>query len=314
MIDFLNKILTSTIDKSVEYLNQDIKISTEIGNEKLTLDTLKTIKHSSLISTLGSMEVDIAIGFDDLLFETLVKHFLNDEEVADDKIVELNKSISCEIINIIVGKATANYVDNTTLNITPSLFIGTMPAVFNDQDNNYETAIINTKFGKMAILVNHKKSQKASCDVKYERLKVLIVDDSLIVRKNMNKLLIMLNQEVIGEAKNGQEAVSMCRALTPDLITMDITMPDMDGITAVKKIREFDKNVKIIMSTSHGQEKMVLDSVKAGAKGYILKPLTKEKLMYSLKKIFPNFYFATNTNVECSNEDLENIPVILDDL
>lgn len=313
MIDFLNKILTSTVDKSVEYLNQDIKISAEKGNEKLTLDTLKTIKHSSLISTLGSMEVDIAIGFDDLLFETLVKHFLNEEEVADDKAVELKKSISCEIINIIVGKATVNYVDNTTLHITPSLFIDKMPSIFNDTDYNHDTAIINTQFGKMAILVSHKKSQKASCDVKYGSLKVLIVDDSLIVRKNMNKLLIMLNQDVIGEAKDGQEAVSMCRTLKPDLITMDITMPDMDGITAVKKIREFDKDVKIIMSTSHGQEKMVLDSIKAGAKGYILKPLTKEKLICSLKKIFPDFYFASSVNKKCTNEDLEHMPLNLDD-
>lgn len=292
MIDFLNKILASTVDKSVEYLTQDMKISAKKGDEKLSETTLKTIKHSSLISTLGSMEVDIVIGFDDLLFETLVKHFLHDEEVEDDKIVELQKSISCEIINIIVGKATVNYVDNATLNITPSLYIDQMPSLLHDTDTNYDTAIIHTECGKMAIHISH-KYQEAPCAINYKSLKVLIVDDSLIVRKNMNRILSTLNQDVIGEAKDGQEAVSMCRSLKPDLITMDITMPDMDGIMAVKRIKEFDKEVKIIMSTSHGQEKMVLDSIKAGAKGYILKPLTKEKLLHSLQKIFPEFNKTT---------------------
>lgn len=291
MMDFLNKILTSTVDKSIEYLTQDMKISAKKGDEKLSEATLETIKHSSSISTLGRMEVDIVIGFDDALFETLVKHFLHDENVEDDKIIELQKSISCEIINIIVGKATVNYVDNATLNITPPLYRDEMPSL-SDSYSNDDTTIIHTEYGKMAIHISH-KHHEAPCAVNYKSLKVLIVDDSLIVRKNMNRLLTTLNQDVIGEAKDGQEAVSMCRSLKPDFITMDITMPDMDGIVAVKKIKEFDKEVKIIMSTSHGQEKMVLDSIKAGAKGYILKPLTKEKLLHSLQKIFPEFNKTT---------------------
>jgi len=132
--------------------------------------------------------------------------------------------------------------------------------------------------------------------------RVLIVDDSLIVRRNMQKFLTKLSFEVIGEAKNGLEAIEMCSKHSPDLITMDITMPDMDGITAVKKIREFDQNVRIIMSTSHGQEKMVLDSIKAGARGYMLKPITEEKLVNTLKKIFPLHRFIDESYYEHSND------------
>lgn len=133
-------------------------------------------------------------------------------------------------------------------------------------------------------------------------LKVLIVDDSLIVRRNISKFLANLNHKVVSEAKDGFEAVEMCQKYKPDLITMDITMPDMDGITAVKKIREFNKDVRIIMSTSHGQEKMVLDSIKAGAKGYLLKPITTENLSVAIAKIFPEIEFDT-----ASQDDEEEI-------
>jgi len=119
----------------------------------------------------------------------------------------------------------------------------------------------------------------------------------------MQKFLTKLSFEVIGEAKNGLEAIEMCSKFSPDLITMDITMPDMDGITAVKRIREFDKNVKIIMSTSHGQEKMVLDSIKSGARGYMLKPITEEKLLNTLKKVFPLHRFIDENCYKYTGSD-----------
>lgn len=138
-------------------------------------------------------------------------------------------------------------------------------------------------------------------------LKVLIVDDSLIIRRNMGKIINNLGYKVVGEAKNGQEAVDMTGSLTPDLITMDITMPDMDGITAVKKIKEFNKDVRIIMSTSHGQEQMVLDSIKAGAKGYLLKPISEEKLANVIKKVFPELEYNLDS---VSDDELEEIEII----
>ena len=117
-------------------------------------------------------------------------------------------------------------------------------------------------------------------------LNILVVDDSLIIRKNVRKYITSLGHNVIGEAQNSAQAIDICKNLKPDLITMDITMPDMDGITAVKKIREFDKDVNIIMVTSHGQEEMIVSSLKAGAKGYILKPVSEEKLAKSIATIY----------------------------
>ena len=128
-------------------------------------------------------------------------------------------------------------------------------------------------------------------------LKILVVDDSLILRKNIKKYVATLGHNIVGEAKTGIEAVQMARHLKPDLITMDITMPDMDGISAVKKIREFNTDVNIIMVTSHGQEEMVVDSLKSGAKGYILKPVTEEKLAKSINTLYEEYAQTTPATV-----------------
>ena len=121
-------------------------------------------------------------------------------------------------------------------------------------------------------------------------LNVLIVDDSLIIRKKLTKLTEKLGHTVIYGAKDGQEAIDTYVAKKEiDLITMDITMPDMDGITAVKHIIKSDSEAKIIMITSHGQEDMVIKSIQAGAMGYMLKPITEAKLATSIGEIFPEY-------------------------
>lgn len=120
-------------------------------------------------------------------------------------------------------------------------------------------------------------------------LKVLIVDDSLIIRKKITKSIEKLGHEVIFAAQNGKEAIEAYNAKKPDLVTMDITMPDMDGITAVKNIINENSDAKIIMVTSHGQEEMVIKSIQAGAVGYMLKPITEDKLSQSIAEVFPEY-------------------------
>lgn len=117
-------------------------------------------------------------------------------------------------------------------------------------------------------------------------LKVLIVDDSLIIRKKITKIIEKLGHEVLFSAKDGQEAIDAYSQYKPDLVTMDITMPDMDGITAVKHIISKDIEAKIIMVTSHGQEDMVIKSIQAGAVGYMLKPITEDKMAQAIGEVF----------------------------
>jgi len=131
-------------------------------------------------------------------------------------------------------------------------------------------------------------------------LKVLVVDDSMIIRRQITNIFVEMGHEVIAEAKDGKSAISIYRDKKPDFVTMDITMPDMDGIETVTKIKSKDKSAKILMVTSHGQEKMVIQSIKAGAKGYILKPVTVQKMQEALNKIFPEL-----TKKKAEKEKLE---------
>jgi len=121
-------------------------------------------------------------------------------------------------------------------------------------------------------------------------LNVLVVDDALVIRKNITRFLTELGHKVVADAKSGSEAVNICKDINGiDLITMDITMPEMNGIEATKLIKEILPDISIIMVTSHGQEELVSQSLKAGAKNFVLKPITKEKLEQTIGTLFPDY-------------------------
>ncbi len=115
--------------------------------------------------------------------------------------------------------------------------------------------------------------------------KVLVVDDAAIMRMMISEMLKKNGYEIAGEAVNGKDAILKYKELSPDLVTMDITMPDMDGIQAVKEIIAIDPKAKVLMITAMGQQAMVFDAMKAGAKDFIVKPFQAERLLEALKKI-----------------------------
>ncbi|SUY47510.1 response regulator containing CheY-like receiver domain and AraC-type DNA-binding domain [Clostridium putrefaciens] len=114
--------------------------------------------------------------------------------------------------------------------------------------------------------------------------KVLIVDDAAFMRMMIKDILEKNGFEVVGEASNGIKAVEMYKKERPDVVTMDITMPDMDGIEAVKNIRQFDSSAKIIMCSAMGQQTMVMDAMRAGARDFIVKPFQVDRVLEALKK------------------------------
>ncbi|WP_448531671.1 chemotaxis protein CheY [Pseudothermotoga sp.] len=115
--------------------------------------------------------------------------------------------------------------------------------------------------------------------------RVLIVDDAAFMRMLLKDIITKAGYEVAGEAANGVEAVEKYKELKPDVVTMDITMPEMDGITAIKKIREIDPNAKIIVCSAMGQQAMVIEAIQAGAKDFIVKPFQHSRVVEALQKL-----------------------------
>lgn len=115
--------------------------------------------------------------------------------------------------------------------------------------------------------------------------KVLIVDDTAFMRKLLKNILFGAGFDIAGEAENGKQAVEMYKELNPDVVTMDIVMPDMNGIDALKQIKNMDKEAKVVMCTAIGQEKIVKSAIKLGAKGYIIKPFQAPKVLEEIKKV-----------------------------
>lgn len=114
--------------------------------------------------------------------------------------------------------------------------------------------------------------------------KVLIVDDAAFMRMMIKEILTKNGFTVVGEASDGVQAVEKYKELGPDLVTMDITMPEMDGITALKEIRKIDANARIIMCSAMGQQAMVIDAIQAGAKDFIVKPFQADRVIEAIKK------------------------------
>lgn len=114
--------------------------------------------------------------------------------------------------------------------------------------------------------------------------RVLIVDDAAFMRMMIKDILTKNVYDVVGEAENGQVAVEKYRDLKPDLVTMDITMPEMDGIAAVKEIKSQDPAARVIMCSAMGQQAMVIDAIQAGAKDFIVKPFQPERVLEAVSK------------------------------
>ncbi|HQA58145.1 MAG TPA: response regulator [Acetivibrio sp.] len=115
--------------------------------------------------------------------------------------------------------------------------------------------------------------------------RVLVTDDSNFMRTLLRMMLERHGFEVVGEAENGMVAFEKYKEMKPDIVTMDITMPVCDGINAVKLIKKFDPDAKIVMISSMGQECFVKDAILAGAKGFIVKPFKEDYVIQTLEKL-----------------------------
>jgi len=114
--------------------------------------------------------------------------------------------------------------------------------------------------------------------------RVLIVDDAAFMRKMLGDVLAKGGHEVIGEGANGSEAVAQYQALRPDIMTLDITMPEKDGLAALREILTLEPSAKIVMCSALGQESKVLEAIKSGAKDFVVKPFQPDRVLDAIGK------------------------------
>lgn len=114
--------------------------------------------------------------------------------------------------------------------------------------------------------------------------KILIVDDAAFMRMMLKDILTKGGHDVVGEAENGLVAIQKYSELKPDIVTMDITMPEMEGVEAVKEIRKKDANAKIVMCSAMGQQGMVVQAIQAGAKDFIVKPFQGDRVLDAIRR------------------------------
>jgi len=114
--------------------------------------------------------------------------------------------------------------------------------------------------------------------------RVLIADDAAFMRMMIKNILTQNGHEVVGEAENGQQAVDKFKELTPDVCTMDITMPEKDGIAALKEIMAAHPGARVIMCSALGQEAKVIESIRSGAKDFVVKPFQQDRVLAALDK------------------------------
>ncbi len=114
---------------------------------------------------------------------------------------------------------------------------------------------------------------------------VLVVDDAAFMRMTIKKMLESEGHKVVGEAGNGVEAVQKYTELQPDVVTLDITMPEMNGVDALKRIKEYDPKAKVIMCSAMGQQVMVAQAIQSGAKDFIVKPFQQDRVVAAINRV-----------------------------
>jgi two-component system chemotaxis response regulator CheY len=119
-----------------------------------------------------------------------------------------------------------------------------------------------------------------------EKLSFVVVDDAVFMRTLLKKMIEEVEEyKVVGEGANGYEAIEQAKLYKPDVMTLDITMPELDGISAVKEVLKISPNTKIIMVSAMGQQSMVIEAIKLGAKDFVVKPFEKSRVVQAIKNV-----------------------------
>lgn len=287
------RILGSIFRNTEEMLEVEAGIAIE-GVENINRDAASLELHDvTAVASLGPpVALKMAFSFDHALLNVLFAHATAATDIPDGDRVAYYKDTAAEAVNTILGRCAEDFqsIDKAIDLSTPTVLVDNR-SITRPDDAIFGCMRIRTSKGGISVsligplelfddALNYKEGKMGAKPKEF-----LIVDDSLIAVGKLTGMLRNLGYGVAGSANTGAKAVEAYREHNPDFVTMDITMPDMDGIEATKRIINEFPGAKIIMVTSHGQEKMVLDALKAGAKGYVLKPVREDRLGDMIDKV-----------------------------
>ena len=292
----LNKLIRIIADQTKSFLQKEIGI--RVSNVNLTQEPLNSLKLSyltSLISVNNYVNMFFAFSFEKQILFSILDEFTDGSDYpAQEEDIYLEEAAS-EMLNIVVGNATASFAPkDTSISISGPIVITEAKSIIRHNNATFYSVEIETSAGTLYIYLLGPKhlfdNQLNYVEKKnMKNLSVMIVDDSMIAVRKLSKIFENLGYNIAATCKSGEEACENYEEVKPDLVTMDITMSDMDGIQATKNILDIDPQALIVMVTSHGQEQMVINAVEAGAKGYILKPFNQEKISESVEKVINKY-------------------------
>ncbi len=288
----MNQLMRALADQTKSFLESEIAISVHDMNfDQHPITNLELSFLTSVISVNSSINMFFAFSFEkDLIYSILEVFTEGLDYTADEEDLYLEETAS-EMLNIVVGNSTPEFsADGSAVSISAPIVITEAKSIIKHNQATFYAAKIRTDKGVLHIYLigpkhlfddalNYLEGEQMS------QLSVMVVDDSLIAIRKLSQMLENLGFHVVATCKTGQEACQKYEEAKPDLVTMDIAMPDMDGIQATKQILSADPEALIVMVTSHGQEQMVINSVEAGAKGYILKPFNQQKISETIENV-----------------------------
>ena len=274
--EIVESILGCVYQRTQDYL-EELKIHITDCTFCEVIDKQELNTHSVIVSIIGDIDVSFIISYDDTLLNKITEQFLEGESHSEK---EFTESLAMEFANIVISNGLSKLDRTKSLHITTPLLIEQAKHLSSNKNSIILISKIQTKYGNLLLQCIHSKQT-------IEKKKtVLIVDDSLIMREKLFNAIEDLGYSIIGTANNGQLAIHLANKFKPDIITMDITMPDISGIEAMQEIRKSNLEVKIIMVTASGQEDNILQSISAGASSYLVKPIDKSKLEKALKECY----------------------------
>ncbi len=270
---FTSECIVLTIRNIVRFINSNIILKKAYKVHDYTFEALASQK------VIGEHDIFVGLASKGNALLTVANPFAKEEFTMMD--ADAFDSV-CEFINCSNGLyASKLSQDNIEIDMTPPLFY-TEKKLSSKGDMYVVPVIIDGKQVDIIVAVDNQVELNERND---KMAKVLLVDDSRTSRKILRSILEENGHEVIGEAENGSDGIRQYKELKPDITTMDITMPVMDGLEALKQIMEYNKDAKVIMVTAAGQKTKMVDAIKYGAAEFIAKPFENQQIITIIDKV-----------------------------